>query len=77
MNPDYWFADPHDEEEKFGNSERVIAKGVCARCPIRHQCFMYALENDIQYGVWGGAVPAQRTAYRNKMNLYPKIEGRR
>jgi len=67
MNPDYWFADPNDEEEKFGRSEAAIAQGVCNRCPIRHRCFKYALDNDIAEGIWGGFLPAQREAYKRRM----------
>lgn len=66
MNPDYWFADEHDEEEQFGRSERAIAVGVCKRCPLKLDCFAYAIENQILDGVWGGAVPQQRIAYLEK-----------
>lgn len=72
MDPGYWFADENDEDEKYGHSEQVIARTVCGRCLIRKQCFQYAIENDIQHGVWGGAVPAQRQGYKNRMTLYPK-----
>ena len=67
MNPDYWFADEHDEEEKFGRSERAIAVTVCKRCPFKLDCFGYAIENNILDGVWGGAVPQQRISYHEKM----------
>lgn len=69
MNPDYWFADPLDEEESFGRSERAIAVGVCKRCPIRWECFKYAVDNNIEEGVWGGALPQQRAAYASKVLL--------
>lgn len=72
MDPAYWFADEDDEDEKFGKSEQAIARTVCGRCPIKIQCFQYAIENDIQHGVWGGSVPAQRTAYKNQMARGPR-----
>jgi len=70
MNPDYWFADEHDEEETFGRSERAIAVTVCNRCPFKLECFTYAVENEILDGVWGGAVPQQRIAYREKVQRH-------
>lgn len=69
MNPDYWFADEHDEEEKFGRSERAIALSVCKRCPLKNDCFKYAIDNEIMEGVWGASVPQQRSAYLEKVRL--------
>ena len=67
MDPSYFFADPNDDEEPHGNSERVIAISACNRCPLKTACFQYAIVNDVESGVWGGSVPAQRSAYREKM----------
>lgn len=33
---------------------------VCARCPVRVQCLNEALDNDIRWGIWGGATWTQR-----------------
>lgn len=38
------------------------AKAICASCPVQKQCLADALENDMQYGVWGGTTPAERKA---------------
>lgn len=67
MNPDYWFADPADDEEKFGRSERAIAQSTCKRCPFMLRCFSYAIDNKIEDGVWGGSMPQQRIAYWRKV----------
>lgn len=69
MNPDYWFADEHDDEEEFGRSERAIAVTVCKRCPLKSECFEYAIFNEILDGVWGASVPQQRIAYLSKVRL--------
>lgn len=69
MNPDYFFADPDDEEEKFGRSERAIAVSACNRCPLKLDCFQYAVANEIMEGVWGGSIPQQRQAYIVKVRL--------
>jgi WhiB family redox-sensing transcriptional regulator len=38
----------------------MVAKRVCASCPVRGQCLEYALENRIAHGVWGGASEQER-----------------
>lgn len=42
-----------------GSSPRQ-AKKICAGCEVRNQCLQYALDNDIQFGVWGGLTAAER-----------------
>lgn len=67
VNAAFFFADPDDPEEEFGRSERAIAISACKRCPIKNECFRYAIDNDIQHGVFGASIPAQREAYRRKV----------
>lgn len=31
-----------------------VAKEVCARCPVRAKCLLWALETGQESGVWGG-----------------------
>lgn len=69
MNPDYFFADEHDEDEKFGRSEQAIAVSACKRCPLVNDCFKYAIDNEIVEGIWGGSFPQQRISYINKVRL--------
>lgn len=40
------------------------AKAVCRRCDIRPECLRYAVENDIQEGVFGGKSPKERREWR-------------
>lgn len=67
INSSFFFADPDDPEEEFGRSERAIAVSACKRCPIMNECFRYAIDNDIEHGVFGGSIPEQRQAYRRKV----------
>ncbi|HET8709534.1 MAG TPA: WhiB family transcriptional regulator [Candidatus Saccharimonadales bacterium] len=39
------------------------AKPICKKCPVRVECRQYALENRIEFGVWGGMTERERRAY--------------
>ena len=34
--------------------EKIIAKSICAACPVRRDCTKWALENNMIWGIWGG-----------------------
>ena len=42
-----------------GGSTRP-AKLICSRCPVRDECGAYALEHEIEFGVWGGLSARER-----------------
>ena len=48
------------------------AKAVCAVCPVLEECFTFAMENDEEYGVWGGTT--HRDRQRLKENGYTPTE---
>lgn len=41
-------------------STTAAAKAVCAACPVSAECLRYALDNRVEYGVWGGFTGAER-----------------
>ena len=38
------------------------AKVVCAGCPVRLECLADALDNQVEFGVWGGLTERERRA---------------
>jgi WhiB family redox-sensing transcriptional regulator len=38
----------------------MAAKRICAGCPVRELCRRYALENEEEFGVWGGLSESER-----------------
>ena len=43
-------------------AEQHKAKQVCASCPVRTECLAEALDNQIEWGVWGGMTERERRA---------------
>jgi WhiB family redox-sensing transcriptional regulator len=47
-----WFAEQGQTSDK--------PKAVCRRCAVRSECLAFALEHNIDHGIWGGTSPRQR-----------------
>ena len=59
--------DPHvffGHGEKMTDPEIAAAKSICVGCPVRESCLTYAVENNIDYGVWGAETPSERRKRR-------------
>jgi WhiB family redox-sensing transcriptional regulator len=52
IDPEAFFAD--DQQST------AMAKAACMFCPIAADCLAYALDNNEQYGVWGGFTAHER-----------------
>jgi WhiB family redox-sensing transcriptional regulator len=38
----------------------IAAKKICAQCPVKVACLNYALDNEIEHGIWGGTGQRER-----------------
>ncbi len=43
-------------------AEQNVAKRVCRSWPVRYECLADALDNRIEFGVWGGMTERERRA---------------
>lgn len=43
-------------------AEQRRVRQVCADCPVRSACLAEALDNRIEYGIWGGLTERERRA---------------
>ncbi len=43
-------------------AEQNRAKLMCGHCPVRTECLAEALDNRIEWGVWGGMTERERRA---------------
>jgi WhiB family transcriptional regulator, redox-sensing transcriptional regulator len=58
-----------DPEQFFvrGAAASRQAIKVCNRCSVRDECLQYALDSDIDFGVWGGLTERQRRAHQRRL----------
>ena len=48
----------------------ILAKSICAECPVRSECLEHALySEDGNHGVWGGTTPRERKVMRRRRKL--------
>ncbi|MGI9092505.1 MAG: WhiB family transcriptional regulator [Mycobacteriales bacterium] len=43
-------------------AEQNRAKRICAGCPVRTECLGDALDNRVEFGIWGGLTERERRA---------------
>jgi len=57
--PEIFF--PEDYPDKHTREYAIrTAKTICAACPIRLECFAYAVEAKEPFGIWAGTLPHER-----------------
>ncbi|MGW2937858.1 WhiB family transcriptional regulator [Streptomyces sp. NPDC001156] len=50
-----------DPDELFvQGAQQNRAKAVCNACPVRTECLVEALDNRIEFGIWGGMTERER-----------------
>lgn len=60
-----FFCEDADGEEAPYPSPR--ANELCGQCPFRPECLRYAMDNDIEFGTWGGMSAYQRSQLGRKI----------
>ena len=54
------FFHPEGETGRARRQRDILAKSICATCPLAARCLEYAIENGELYGVWGGTSEDER-----------------
>ena len=53
--------------EKGGGTR--AAKRICAMCKVKTQCAIFAVDNDIREGIWGGMTLRERRLWADDNNI--------
>ena len=56
-----------DDAQNAAQLER--AKEVCATCPVLAGCLRYALEEKVDFDIWGGMLPGERIQHGYRIGL--------
>lgn len=67
-DPELWFPKSGREEA----ADRAIR--ICNSCPVREQCLKFAVDNEIDFGIFGGVTARQRYPGRAKPRQYSTVE---
>ncbi len=67
IDPQAWTAvsacrDADPDELFVTGAAQNRAKAVCMGCPVRTECLSDALDNRVEFGVWGGMTERERRA---------------
>jgi WhiB family redox-sensing transcriptional regulator len=54
--------DGNPDELFVQGAEQHKAKALCLSCPVRTECLADALDNRVEFGVWGGMTERERRA---------------
>ena len=62
-DPDFWFPNGTTGPALLQTED---AKQVCYRCPVIDECLGWALDSNIEFGVWGGLSEGERRALKRR-----------
>lgn len=48
------------------------AKRVCGLCPVQGPCLIWAVDQGVDHGIWGGLTETERRELQRRRNRYPK-----
>lgn len=58
--PNEWFTMDKDANLKNAYNNIELVKEICDECPVRNLCLAYAIEQQEEYGIFGGLTPGER-----------------
>ena len=71
------FFEPEGESVRLRERRVRAAKAVCAECPVRHECLLFALATPERYGIWGGLTARERSTLKLRRPARPGGRGDR
>lgn len=66
IDPNIFFGDSTDEDEKYNDEDAREAAKLCMACPLKYPCLADAIANNEYWGVRGATTPGQRARLREQ-----------
>lgn len=70
IDPEIFYA---DAKEPHHQQDALTACGLCDPA-VRAKCLLWAIDNDEEWGIWGGATPAMRVNIAELMRRRPDLD---
>jgi len=70
------FFEPESEGAELRAKRIRAAKALCADCPVRRECLLFALAKPERYGIWGGYTARERAVLKRRRAARPAPAGR-
>lgn len=67
LGPSIFFSE--NEEGSLSRRNDIHAKKVCSSCAVKTNCLSYALNEQINFGIWGGFTARERSSIIRKFGL--------
>jgi WhiB family redox-sensing transcriptional regulator len=64
-----WFA---QEDKPTAYANEPLLRRICSGCPVRQQCFNYALHHVVD-GYWAGTTPRVRQQMRKRLGIEAEV----
>ena len=56
-----------DDTNTLAGERKRLALTYCNACPVKQECLLYAIDNNITVGIYGGTTNLDRRRYKNRM----------
>jgi WhiB family redox-sensing transcriptional regulator len=58
-----------ERQSALSRKNNLKVKSICKKCPVQTNCIAYAMDNQIEYGMWGGFSSLERKELNKILNL--------
>lgn len=59
-----------ERQSALTRKKNAKTKQICNDCSVQKNCLFYAIENKIEYGIWGGLTSTERRALVENLHVY-------
>lgn len=63
------FFPENERQSSLSRKNNKKIKSICQSCSVQTNCLSYAIDNQIEYGIWGGFTSVERKELNNIFEL--------